>query len=55
MVKEYNTALQSTGKVFDPIVNKIRVIRPKAIKQKDIPSSKSSLKGGGEFFFIRFS
>ena len=55
MVKKYNTALQSTGKVLDPVVNNIWVKATKAIKQKNIPLCKSISKSRLEFFFVMFS
>jgi len=51
MVKKYNTALQSTGKVLDPVVNNIWVKATKAIKKKDVPISKRSIESLLKFFF----
>ena len=52
MVKEDDLSVKTGGKVFNPIVDDIWVITPKAIKEKKIPLRESFIESVNKFFVI---
>ena len=55
MVQKDDLGVEPSGKVFDSVIDNIRIVTPKAIKQKEIPLREGFIESVNEFFVVMFT